>query len=52
MHRLFTRMTARYAVPMNREVMDGIAVGAVKHMEEYLDAQLRSVCASFPPSVT
>ena len=42
----------RYVPPMNRKVMEGMAVSAMKHVEEYLDAQIRSVCEGFPPNLS
>lgn len=49
MNPLFSRMMKRYNPPMNRKVMEGMAVSAMKHVEEYLDAQIRSVCEGMPP---
>lgn len=51
MNPLFSRMTKRYTPPMNREIMEGMAVSSMKYLEEYLDAQIRSVCAGLPPEV-
>lgn len=52
MDALFSRMTKRYTPPMNREVMEGLAVSSMKYVEEYLDAQIRSVCDGLPNCVT
>ncbi len=51
MNPLFSRMMKRYVPPMNRKIMEGMAVSAMKHVEEYLDAQIRSVCEGFPPNL-
>lgn len=51
MNPLFSKMLTKDVAPMNRQVMEGMAVSAMKHAEEYLDAALRSISASFPPSV-
>lgn len=36
---------------MNEDVMNGLAVKAMKHLEEYIDAQIRSICVGLPKSV-
>lgn len=36
---------------MNREVMQGLAISQMNLLEEYLDAQIRSVCDGLPSSV-
>lgn len=51
MDRLFSRMMNRYTPKMNEDVMNGLAVKALSHLEEYLDAQIRSICVGLPPSI-
>jgi len=51
MNPLFSRMTKRYTPPMNREVMEGMVVSVMEYVEEYLDAQIRSVCVGLPDNV-
>lgn len=51
MNPLFTRMTKRDTPPMNREVMEGLAVSTTKQLEEYLDAQIRSICEGLPSCI-
>ena len=41
---LFSRMTKRYTPPMNRKVMDGLAVHEMKRTEEHLDALILQGC--------
>lgn len=48
MHPLFSRMTKKYTPPMNRQVMEGLAVSAMKNVEEFFDAHIRSVCSGLP----
>ena len=48
MHHLFRRMTQKYARPMNRLLMEGLAVDSFKHLEEYLDLQIKSICQGMP----
>lgn len=48
MNPLFSRMTKRYTPPMNRRIMDGMATSSLKHIEVYLDSQIRSVCQGLP----
>jgi hypothetical protein len=52
MNPLFSRMTARYTPPMNKEVMEGLAVSAMENLEEWLDRQIRSVCIGMPAGIT
>lgn len=51
MNKLFSRMLKDHTPPMNEDVMNGLAVKALKHLEEYLDAQIRSICVGMPPAV-
>lgn len=44
-------MTKRYMPPMNREIMEGMAISSMRFLEEYLDAQIRSVCDGLPECV-
>ena len=48
---LFSRMTKRYVPPMNRKVMEGLAVDEMKYVEEFLDGQIRSICKGFPKAL-
>lgn len=48
---LFSRMTKRFIPPMNRKVMDGMAVEEMKYVEEFLDGQIRSICKGFPKAL-
>ena len=48
---LFSRMTRRTTPAMNREIMEGLAVSSVEFVEEYLDAQIKSVCIGLPDSI-
>lgn len=48
---LFSRMTRKYTPPMNKRVMEGLAVSAMEQIEAYLDAQIRSVCIGMPSCV-
>lgn len=51
MNTLFSRMLAKHTPAMNADVMNGLAVKALKHLEEYIDAQIRSICIGMPPAV-
>ncbi len=51
MDALFSRMLKRHTPEMNADVMNGLAVKALQHLEEYLDAQIRSICVGLPPAV-
>lgn len=51
MHPLFSRMTKRYTPPMNERFMNGLACSVMKYVEEYMDAQIRSICVGLPPCV-
>ena len=48
MHHLFSRMTQRYTPPMDREVMEGLAVQSLSNIEEHLDLQFRFICQGMP----
>lgn len=48
---LFSRMTRRTTPAMNREIMEGLAVSSMEFVEEYLDAQIKSVCIGLPDSI-
>lgn len=37
---------------MNQRVMEGLACTALNHLEEYVDAQIRSICAGMPKGVS
>ena len=45
---LFSRMTKKYTPKMNDTVMRGLAVHNMKYLEEYLDAQIQSICVGMP----
>lgn len=51
MDRLFTRMTERYVPKMNERIMKGLAVSALKDIEEYLDDQIRTICQGMPSCI-
>lgn len=51
MHSLMSRMMQKYVPPMNESVMNGLAVESLKHLEEYIDAQIRSICVGMPHAV-
>lgn len=48
---LFVRMTERYVPPMNERLMNGLATYVLDDLEEYLDAQIRSICQGMPQNV-
>lgn len=48
MNKLITRMTRRYTPKMNDLIMRGLASESMKHFEEYLDEQIRSICVGLP----
>lgn len=48
MNPLFSRMTKRYTPPMNRRIMENLSMSSLKYIEEYLDAQIKSVCQGLP----
>lgn len=45
---LFSRMLKRHAIPMNRRIMEGMATTGLDFIEEYLDAQIRSIWIGMP----
>lgn len=47
----FSEMMKSYNTPMNESIMRGLATDHMKHFEEYLDAQIRSICSGMPPCV-
>lgn len=51
MHRLMSRMMNKYTPKMNEQVMRGLATEQLKYFEEYVDAQIRSICAGMPAAV-
>lgn len=51
MHKLLSRMMQRHTPVMNERVMNGLASTAMEHLEEYIDAQIRSICVGMPSSV-
>ena len=51
MNPLFSRMLKKHTPPMNDRVMNGLAVSELAHLEEYIDAQIRSICIGMPLAV-
>lgn len=49
--RLLSRMLQRHIPPMNDLVMKGYAVHALRHLEDYMDAQIASICVGMPACV-
>lgn len=44
-------MMRKHVPPMNQRVMEGLACSALNQLEEYIDAQIRSICAGMPKGV-
>ena len=49
MNPLFSRMTRRYTPKMNESVMRGYATKVIPFLEEYIDAQIRSIYVGIHP---